>query len=149
MNISWRPGGGIVVPVGWEQLLPHELPPEAKSVHFDGQDAYHVTLIRRSVMVPHEQVIPRVWLWITEHAPQIPEPRFSTDIKMTGGEGGAPRYWIALLDNQEEYQMVVNELVDVVERALRRIGYAGFIHEPLNKRFHVTLANDREGDPFC
>lgn len=147
--ISWRIGGGIVAPVGRAQLPPHELPPEAKTVQIDGLDAYHVTLIRRSVMVPHEQVILRVWSWITNHTPRIPEPRFSAETIVTGGEDGAPRFWIAILDNQDEYQTVVDELVGVVDHALRSVGCVDFIHKPLDKPFHVTLANNLYGDPFA
>jgi len=145
-RIRWRPDGGIVAPVDREQLTPHRLPPEAKTVHFGDLDAFHLTLIRRSVMVPHKKVISKVWSCITVHAPRIPEPRFSI---VREEKNGVKRFWIAVLDNQDEYQKVVDELVGVVERALCDIDYTGFIHEPLDKPFHVTLANNLNGDPFA
>ncbi|HIF58420.1 MAG TPA: bifunctional (p)ppGpp synthetase/guanosine-3',5'-bis(diphosphate) 3'-pyrophosphohydrolase [Rhodospirillales bacterium] len=151
-QINWVSGGGIVLPVERTQLPPHnELPPEATTVHFDGVDAYHVTLIRKSVMLPHEQAMLRseVWSWISDHAPQIPEPIFSGDIELKGGENGETQRWFTLLDNQDEYQKVVDKLVGVVERALYHESIANFIHKPLDHNFHVTLANDKGGDPLA
>lgn len=116
-QLNWRPDGGIVAFVGEDTLPPYNLPSEATRIHLDGKPAFHVTLIARHVMEPYKDAMTTLWPAIADAAPELPVAQLSPEL---------------------------DKAFDVEKQ---KTSDRPFINPEMNRQFHVTVANDKGGDP--
>ena len=50
--------------------------------------------------------------------------------------------------NADAYSEYLRVLVDLIDRHFQTAGYRPFINPKMDRPFHVTVANDKGGDPM-
>lgn len=147
-QLHWRPDGGIVAIVPENTLPEYVLPSEATRIQLDGKPAFHVTLIARRVMQPYKDAMTTLWPAIADAAPEPPVARLSPELKKAFEEEKQKTSWYVNVINADAYREYLRRLVDLIDHKLQNAGYPRFINPELDRPFHLTVANDRGGDPM-
>jgi hypothetical protein len=146
-QLNWRADGGIVAFVPEDRLPAYELPPEATRIQLNGKPAFHVTLIGRRVMEPYKDEMATLWPAIARDAPELPVAQLSPELKQACDEEKQKTSWWVDVINADAYREYLRVLVDLIDRHFRTAGYQPFNPE-MNRQFHLTVANDKDGDPM-
>ena len=147
-QLNWRPDGGIVAWVQEDRLPKYDLPPEATRIQQDGKPAFHVTLIGSSALPPYRDAMAAVWPAVLDAAPEPPEVELSPEAGRAHDEVKNKTSWYACVLNPDAYREYLRSLVHLIDQEMRAAGKGAF--EPdFHRRFHVTIANDKGGDPMA
>ena len=146
-QLHWRPGAGIVASVPEDTLPEYMLPSEATRIQVDGKPAFHVTLIARRVMEPYQDAMKTLWPTIAGDAPEAPVAQLSPELKKACDEKKGKTSWYVDVINANAYREYLRVLVDLIDRKLQNAGYPRFINPEMDRPFHLTVANDKGGDP--
>lgn len=147
-RLNWRPDGGIVAFVGEDALPEYDLPPEATRIQLGGKPAFHVTLIARHVMEPYKDAMTTLWPAIADAAPEPPVAQLSPELKKACEAGKQKTSWYVKVINADAYSKYLRGLVDLIDQHFRTAGYRPFINPEMDRLFHLTVANDKGGDPM-
>jgi hypothetical protein len=148
-QLNWRSGGGIVALVSEDTLPPYDLPPEATRIHVDGKPAFHVTLIARHVMAPYEKEMKTLWSGIAAAAREPPVAQLSPELnKAVDKEKKKTSWWVHVI-NADAYSEYLHGLVDLIRSHFQTVNYPPFINPEIGRTFHLTVANNKGGDPMC
>ena len=148
-QLNWRPGGGIVAFVPEDTLPEYDLPPEATRIQLDGKPAFHVTLIGRRVMEPYKDAMTTSWPAIAAAAREPPVAQLSSELKKACNKEKQKTSWFVDVINADAYRNYLRDLVALIDHNLQTAGYGPFINPVMDRPFHMTVANDRGGDPMC
>lgn len=128
-------------------LLPVERPEYDKSM-FAGQQEitelssskHHVTLISVRTLKPHRKDIEGFWPEIAKNVPRPPVPQFDPTPRKAVRDG--KETWFLQVINQDELQSYVERIENVIRE--RVPDYEGME----DRFFHLSIANNRGGNPF-
>lgn len=136
---SWEPDGGIVVEI---HLPKHHwnLPTEATPI-----EQCHVTLIGRKVFQEQDEM-KRAWEMVRHTLPMPPQPKLDEDVHEA--VDGDRRTWFLHVRNQDVFRCYVERLTDMLDDAVRQISGSGFSNLETDRYFHISIANNRGGDPM-
>jgi hypothetical protein len=148
-KLNWRPDGGIVAFVPEDTLPEYGLPSEATQIQLDGKPAFHVTLIDRHVMEPYKEEMKTLWPTIAAAAPEPPVAQLSLELQKAVDEKKQRTSWYVQVMNADAYSEYLRGLVGLIDRHFQTAGYRPFINPEEDRRFHLTVAYDKGGDPMC
>ena len=146
-QLHWRPDGGIVASVREDTLPEYDLPSEATRIQLDGKPAFHVTLIAKRVLEPYKDAMTTLWPAIADAAPEPPVAQLSPELKKACDVEKQKTSWWVHVINADAYGEYLRVLVDEIGRKMQTAGYGPFNPE-MNRAFHLTVANDKGGDPM-
>lgn len=130
-------------------ILPVERPDYDKSAFAGQQDVtelssnrYHVTLISIRTLKPVKKELRAFWPEILKNLPRAPVPQFDTRPRVARRDEGNKETWFLQVTNQDE----LRSYVQMIENAIRTKipSYEG--NE--DRFFHLSIANNRNGNPF-
>jgi hypothetical protein len=147
-RLNWRPDGGIVAFVPEDTLPEYYLPPEATRIQLNGKPAFHVTLIAKRVMEPYKEEMKTLWPAITDAAPEPPVAQLSLELKKAFDEKKQKTSWYVDVINADSYSEYLRVLVDLIRSHFQTAGYGPFINPEMDRLFHLTVANDKGGNPM-
>ena len=147
-QLNWRPDGGIVASVPEDTLPEYDLPPEATRIQLDGKPAFHVTLIGRRVMEPYRDAMTTSWPAIAAAAKEPPVAQLSSELKKACNKEKQKTSWFVKVINADVYSEYLRDLVTLIDDHLKTAGKGPFINPEMDRLFHMTVANDRGGDPM-
>ncbi len=156
MELAWTPGaGGLLglVPVSaLPTVIEEDLPLAARPVR-----PLHVTLLRSASMAPLVECLGPDWDAIRETLPPVPLPRLSGRLRKAQrpphpdkdppGETRPRRTWFLAAREPAALQAALGAVVRALDAASRARGGPPFPHPEPDRFFHVSLFNDRGGDP--
>lgn len=147
-QINWQVGGGVVLPVCNSDLPSLDLPDStgADFINRNGKREFHVTLIGRQALVIHGQSLVQMWDEIASEAPSMPRPEFEKVFRVASR--GDLKTWYVVIRNQAAFRNRVNSLSALIDQKLKSAGYKCFYNNESHRCFHVSVANNRGGDPF-
>lgn len=146
--LNWKPGAGVVVHVDPGLIPRHDLPSDAVPIQIAGKPAFHVTLIKRRAIERCTQAMARVWPGIMAELPNVPSAEPRHEVIQADDPVKNTRCWIVELRNAEAYEALRQELTRRLNRAFEDAGYVGLSVGDNPIRWHITIANNRGGDPF-
>lgn len=147
-QLNWRPDGGIVAFVPEDRLPKYDLPLEATRIQLDGKPAFHVTLIAKRVMQPYKDAMTILWPAIAAAAAEPPDAELSLELKRACDHKKKKRSWYVNVTNAEAYSEYLRRLVELIDHKLQNAGCGRFINPEMDQSFHVTVANDKGGNPM-
>jgi hypothetical protein len=146
--LNWTPDAGIVAPVH-PNLIPYfNLPDEATPIQIGGKPAYHVTLIKRRALEHCGAAMAEVWPGILADLPAVPVAQPCDKLIKAKDPVSGTLAWIVELHNADAYEALRKELTDRLEQAFEAAGHPGLQLGANPVRWHITVANNRDGDPF-
>lgn len=129
-------------------LLPVEKPEYDKSVFAGKQEItelpsneYHVTLIGIKTLKPQRKLLEKMWPEIAKNLPQAPVPQFDTKPRVARRDSGKET-WFLQVTNQSELKSYVENIENAIRVKVPE--YQG--NEA--RFFHLSIANNRGGNPF-
>ena len=146
--LDWKLGKGVVAWIDQNCLPTVTLPPEAHRIVIDGKPAYHVTLLRRREIEPAQEAMSIVWPNVVQQPLLIPQPRIISGIQTAGDASDGDKVWFLLIDNGPEFDAALQKLLVLLHESFSQAGWPNTLIQPETKRWHVTIANTRGGDPL-
>jgi len=137
---SWVREGGVVVevhPVGRDW----QLPADAIQLPF-----FHVTLIGRKVFLERQDEMAKVWEEVRPTLPLPPQAELDTAVNLAIDEDR--KTWFRHIANQDEFRSYVQELTSILDGAFTRFTERGLSNPETDRYFHMSVANNRGGDPM-
>lgn len=147
-SLNWTPGAGIVAPVHADLIPRFKLPAHATTLRHDGRPAYHVTVIKRRAIEHCAAAMAEVWPGILADPPAVPVARPCEALIEAKDATSGTLAWIVELHNADAFERIHVELTHRLERAFEAAGYPGLRLGDNPVRWHITVANNRGGDPF-
>ena len=137
---SWVPGGGVVIDVhsaarNW--LLPADATQLA---------SFHVTLIGRKVFLERQDTMAKAWEKVRPTLPLPPQAELDTALNEEIDENR--KTWFLHVANQDEFRSYVRSLTTILDDAFTRLTGSGFTNPEAERYFHMSVANNRGGDPL-
>jgi hypothetical protein len=148
-RLNWRPDGGVVAFVPVDRLPKYDLPSEATQIQLEGKPAFHVTLIAKRVMEPYKNTMTTLWPGIAAAAPEPPVAQLSSELKKACDEEKQKTSWYVNVINADAYSKYLHDLVALIDHHLQTAGKGSFINPEMDRLFHLTVANDKGGNPMC
>jgi hypothetical protein len=146
--LNWTPGAGIVAPVDPDLIPRFELPTHATTLQHGGRPAYHVTLIKRRALESCGAALAEVWPAVLADPLLVPIAKPHAKLIEATDPSTGTVSWIVELDNAYSFESLRLELTNRLNHAFEAAGYRRLRvgHNPV--RWHITIANNRGGDPF-
>lgn len=155
--LSWKPGNGGLLALIDPAWVPGVPPPEDRGAMAISPAHLHVTLFRRASMAPLVDVLGPAWDAIEPTLPRPPRPCFEPILhratrgphptKDPPGETRSRNTWFLVLSDQQAWHACVRRIVTRLDAESRRRAGLTFRHPEPARLFHLSLFNDREGDP--
>lgn len=156
MELEWTPGAGgllALVPLAALPTIRHaELAPTAAPVQ-----PLHVTLLASASMAPLVDVLGVDWATVRESLPPVPLPPLDGHLRCARrpphptkdppGETRPRHTWFLTVSEPGPLRTAVAAVVRALDAASRARGGPPFPHPEPERFFHVSVFNDREGDP--
>ncbi len=157
LALEWTPGdGGLVAAVPCEALP--TLTEVAPAAEAEAVQRLHMTLLRSDSMAPLVDVIASDWERLRATLPPIPWPQFESALRVAvrgpkppkdpPSERRPRRTWFLAARDQQALRSVLLQVVEALDTASRARGGPGFRHPEPARFFHVSLYNNRGGDPM-
>lgn len=155
--LRWTPGKGGLLAVIEPAWVPATPPPDDPHAVPIPPAHLHVTLLRSASMAPLVDVFGPHWTEIEPSLPRPPRPRFSSGLqcatraphptKDPPDETRSRSTWFLVVDDQAAWHEALRRIVTKLDEASRRRAQLTFRHPEPDRLFHVSLFNDRDGDP--
>lgn len=143
--LSWQPGGAVIAQVDPTLVPAVALPAEATRLHEHGRVSYHVTLIGRASLAAVAPDLAEVWPQVLASMRDPPVPVLRPVLALAVDRRKHKRTWFLRVENQADFAQYVRDLAACLARYL---GGVDFQHRERDRFFHVSVANDRAGDPI-
>ncbi len=157
-TLRWVPGrGGLLASVRPEWVGapdPGRLSPDAIPIP---RDALHVTLLSTDAMSPLVDTLGPAWPSLRAGLSCPPRPRFDGHLhraerpphprKDPPEEARPRRTWFLAVADQGAWRRALAQIVTELSRASIERGGQAFAHPESDRFFHLSLFNNREGDP--
>jgi hypothetical protein len=137
---TWVPGGGVVLavhPVRQDWQLP------ADAIQLP---SFHVTLIGRKPFREQQDMMAKIWEAVRTSLPLPPEPELETAVNQAIKDDR--KTWFLPIINQDEFRSYVEKLTRILDDAFSRLIGHDLTHLETDRYFHVSIANNQNGDPF-
>lgn len=157
LPLEWVPGSG-----GLLAIVPYDALPTVVELDLAASACavgpLHMTLLRSVTMAPLVSVLGPDWEELCATLPPVPWPelvglmrlavREPHPTKDAPGEKRPRRTWFLAAGNQEQLRGALSDLMDALDEASRSRGGPSVSRAEAARFFHVSLYNDREGDPM-
>lgn len=156
-RLTWSPGhGGLLARVD-PPWVPGTRPPADPHATAISPADLHVTLLRGASMLALVDVLGPHWSAIAPTLPRPPRPRFAPTLhratrgphptKDPPGETRTRSTWFLLIEDQGAWRETLSQIVTQLDSASRRRANLTFAHPEPDRLFHLSVYNDRGGDP--
>ena len=156
LHLDWTPGkGGLVAELPTDVALPDLEPPadpDARPVQ-----RLHVTLLARASMAPLVPVLGPSWARLRPTLPAIGLPRFVGPLRRATRAPHPTKdlpavtrdriTWFITVQNPQPLRSALAALVRALDAESQSRGGPAFPHPEPDRFFHVSLYNNRGGDP--
>lgn len=156
--LYWNPGnGGLIARVEPNWLPPFDrsqLPVDATALP---TDHLHVTLLRPESMRGLVDILGPDWGRIRPRLPQPPRPllgnrlhraeRTPHERKDPPNETRPRITWFLKVENEQAWREALQDIVAEFDTTVRERGGIGFSHPEPDRFFHLSVLNNRGGDP--
>jgi hypothetical protein len=153
-TLAWVPGHSglvaVVSPHGLPMVDERALSPDARRLH---DDALHITLLRRRSLQPWLDALAPSWPDLARRLPTPPPPRFDPRLRCArrpphptkdpATETRERLTWFFAVGDQEQWRRALEGIVTALADALG----AALTHPEPGRFFHLSLYNNRGGDP--
>lgn len=137
---SWVPGGGVVLEVH-PARQDWQLPDDATQL-----PSFHVTLIGRKVFLEQQDAMAKVSGNVRKRLSIPPYPELDTTVKLATDEDR--RTWFLEIANQDDFRDYAQQLTSILDDEFRRCLGIGLSNPETDRYFHMSVANNRGGDPL-
>ncbi len=100
-------------------------------------------------MEPYKDAMTTLWPAIAADAPEPPVAQLSPELIKAFDEEKQKTSWFVEVINADAYREYLRVLVALIDHTLQTAGYRPFINPMMDRPFHLTVANDKGGDPMC
>ena len=118
-----------------------QLPSDATQLH-----SFHVTLIGRKVFLEQQNAMAKVWEAVRPTLPLPPQAKWDASVNQAVDEDR--NTWFLHIVNQDEFRSYVQELTSILAHAFTQLIGRDFTNPEADRYFHMSVANNRGGDPL-
>jgi hypothetical protein len=137
---TWVPGGGVVIhvhPTRRDWRLSADATP---------LPSFHVTLIGRKVFLEQQDAMTKVWGSVRKRLSMPPYPELDTTVKLATDEDR--KTWFLEIVNQDDFRDYAQQLTSILDDEFRLCMGIGLSNPETDRYFHMSVANNRGGDPL-
>jgi hypothetical protein len=124
-----------------DDMIDCQLPPDATPLPF-----FHVTLIGRKVFLEQQDAMANAWESVRPTLPFPPLAELDSSVNEAVDE--YRKTWFLHIVNQNDFRHYVEELTTILDDAFRRLSGHGFANPSTDRYFHMSVGNNRGGDPL-
>jgi hypothetical protein len=99
-------------------------------------------------MEPYKDAMTTWWTAIAAAAPEPPVAQLGSELKKACNKEKHKTSWYVDVINTDAYSKYLRDLVALIDHHLQTAGKGSFVNSEMGRLFHMTVANDKGGDPM-